>query len=80
MTLERQRFSLFVDLGDGWDAAVFESEQEFEFVEENLRPNQDQEYFVNGSSLLEGFVLRFGFDFTGYSLRQTGKKLTFPKQ
>ena len=71
-------FFLFADLGDGWDTALFESEQEFEFVEENLRPDQDQEYFVNGSSLFEEFGLSTGFQ--RYSPRQTGNVLSSHEQ
>ena len=44
--------------------------REFDFIEENLRPYQDQEYFVNGSFLFEGYGLFAGFQ--GYSPRQTG--------
>ena len=61
---------MIVDIGDKWDAIVFESEQEYYFIQENLRPYQDQEYFVNGSFRFEGYGLFAGFQ--GYIPRQTG--------
>ena len=65
---------MFVELGSGWGAIVFESEVEFDFIEENLRTDQDQEYFVNGSYYDESFsiITYFPFSFQIYSPRQSG--------
>ena len=48
-------YVMSVELGSGWGAIVFESEVEFDFIEENLKTDQDQEYFVNGSFYDESF-------------------------
>ena len=65
-------YVVFVELGSGWGAIVFESEVEFDFIEENLRTNQDQEYFVNGSFYDESFSIGFPLSFQIYSPRQSG--------
>ena len=63
------------ELGDGYGAAVFESEQEFYFIEESLRTDQD--YFVKGSFHNEMLYtvtefLSNGVAIHAYSPRQTG--------
>ena len=66
-------YVVFVELGDGWGVIVFESEVEFDFIEENLRADQDQEYFVNGSFYNELFsLLQFALSFQAYTPRKSG--------
>ena len=67
-------------LGTGWGAISLESEQERDFVEQNLQTDQDQDYFVGGSiydeTLFDFFYPFWGFtypfSFQAYSPRQTG--------
>ena len=62
---------MFAELGNGWGAIVFESEVEFDFIEENLRTDQNQEYFVNGSFYDESFSIGISLSFQVYSPRQS---------
>ena len=73
--MEQNSYPVFVELGDGWEAVVFESEVEFDFIEKNLRTNQDQEYFVNGSfrdQLLSILYPEVAIGITEYSPGQKG--------
>ena len=65
-------YVVFAELGSGWGPIVFESEVEFYFIEENLRTDQDQEYFVHGSFYDESFSIGFPLSFQIYSPRQSG--------
>ena len=68
-------YGVFVELGNGWGAIVFESEVEFDFIEENLRADQDQEYFVNGSFYDETFsIINHPLSFQVYTPRQSSNK------
>ena len=63
----------------GWEAISLESEQERDFIEQNLKTDQDQDYFVGGSiydeTLFDFFYPAWGFtypfSFQAYSPRQT---------
>ena len=63
---------MFAELGNGWGAIVFESEVEFDFIEENLRTDQQQEYFVNGSFYDESISIGISLSFQVYSPKQSG--------
>ena len=70
-----ESYVVFVELGSGWGAIVFESEVEFHFIEENLRADQNQEYFVNGSFYDEIFsIINFPLGFQVYTPRQSSNK------
>ena len=63
---------MFVELGDGWGAPVIESEDEFDFIEQNLKNNQDRDHFVNGSYYDETLYNGHPFSFQAYSPKQLG--------
>ena len=69
----------FLDLGDGWSSLKLESEQEYYFIQENLKTDKDQDYFVGGSHFDETqfdfFYKIWGYlpvSFDSYSPRQSG--------
>ena len=67
-------YVVFAELGDEWGAIVFESEVEYNFIKENLRDDQNQEYFINGSFHDESHSIGFSFSFHLYTPRQSGNK------
>ena len=65
-------YLVFIELGDGWGAVEMESEVEYFFIEENLRTDQNQEYWVNGSFYEESFSIGRPLSFQVYTPRQSG--------
>ena len=71
------------ELGNGWGSTLIESEQEWNFIEENLRTDQEQDYFIGGSyynqSHFEFFDPTYwfnsNFSVRSYSTRQQGNDL-----
>ena len=69
-----------LDLGSGWEPAKIESEQEFHFFEENLRTDQNTDYFIGGSIYNDTFFDliypvwgHHPFQFDSYSPRTSGE-------
>ena len=63
------------ELGDGWESARLESEVEFELIQEILKLDQDQDYFIGGSIYDETWFQYFyewPYSFQQYSPRQSG--------
>ena len=65
-------YILSLELGVGWEATVIECEDEFDFIQQSLISNQDQDHFIDGSYYNETFYIGHSLSFQAYSPRQSG--------
>ena len=72
----------FSVLGNGWGPTFIENQQEWDFLEQNLKTDLEQDYFIGGSisdetyfneTLLHRFTnVEFYFDLPYYVPRRSG--------
>ena len=63
------------ELGDGWEVARLDCEDEYNFIQEILKLDQDQDYFIGGSIRDDTYFQTFHinpYSFQVYSPRQSG--------
>ena len=58
-TVTEMKTFIFTDLGTGWGPMFLESEQEWNFIEQILGTDRDQDYFIGGSISDETYFLLF---------------------